>query len=248
MSAVIPRGKRAAIYARVSTSDQSVEQQLSRLRAAAPGAVEYIDEAFSGRTADRPRFLALRLAIQNAEIQEVYALKLDRLGRSVKNVLEFYELCDQHHVRVVVVEQGFDTASPVGRMVRTIVAAVAELEVEMIRDRTRAAMASFKNGTRRTRTGRPPGRPRRMTPEMARWIRELRDTPKPDGTVRTWKEVAQCVHMPAGSCSKVSRAPSDETPRSEKGPAGFSEQTAGSEGLPHPPSGGEGAPSAKEGR
>jgi DNA invertase Pin-like site-specific DNA recombinase len=242
MSAVIPRGKKAAVYARVSTSDQSVEQQLSRLRAAAPGAVEYIDEAFSGRTFDRPRFLAMRLAIRNGEIQEVYALKLDRLGRSVKDVLEFYELCDQHQVRVVVVEQGFDTASPVGRMVRTIVAAVAELEVEMIRDRTRAAMAAFKNGTRRTRTGRPPGRPRRMTPEMAQRIRALRETPKPDGSVRTWKEIAQHVHMPAGSCSKVPKAPPAGTPRSENGPSGFGEQMAGSEGLPSSPSGNEGAP------
>ena len=193
----------AAIYARVSTVDQTAQQQLGRLRPLAPGATEYVDDGMTGRNTDRPGFIAMRAAVEAGLLREVYAVKLDRLGRSVIDVLGFFDLCEKHHVRVVVADQGFDTSTPSGRLVRTILAAIAEFESELIRDRTQAAMDAIKAGTRRTRSGRPPGRPIRMTPEMAERIRHLRLNPKPDGSYRTWKEIAITVHMPAGSCSKV---------------------------------------------
>ncbi|MCI4346945.1 MAG: hypothetical protein L3K07_09390, partial [Thermoplasmata archaeon] len=81
----------------------------------------------------------------------------------------------------------------------------------------------IKAGRRQTRSGRPPGRPRRVTPELAARIRELRWGPKR----LSWKEIAQNVHLPAGTCSKVPRTPSESTPLSEKGLGGFREAVGG---------------------
>ena len=197
-----------AAYARVSTSDQTTQQQLDRLRAIAPGSVEFIDDAVSGRLESRPKFDRLRAAIERRELQEVYVCKIDRLGRSAKAILDFFEQAEKHGVRVVVTDQGVDTSTPVGKVVRTILAALAELEADLIRERTQQAMDAFKAGTRTTRSGRPVGRPRVLTDEKVERIRELRY-----GRGLPWKEVAQHVGIAAVTCRKVKAAPPTATPR-----------------------------------
>ncbi len=230
-NAVVPpplASRKPALYVRVSTEEQSVGQQLGRLRPICPGAQEYVDDGISGRSADRPSFNALRSAVEAGFISEVYTVKLDRLGRSVRDVLAFFDLCDVRGTRIVVVDQGFDTGTPGGRLTRTLLAAIAEFESELIRDRTQAAMNAFKAGTRRTKSGRPPGRPRRMTPEVAARILELR------AKGLQWKAIAKVVHMPAGSCSKVPKPKPEETPRSEKGPPEFGETDVNRTSNPSP--------------
>lgn len=187
--------RRSASYSRVSTSEQSTIQQLERLRNAAPGAAEYVDDAVSGRLDHRPEFDRLRTAIERREVGEVYVCKIDRLGRSAKAVLEFFELAERHGCRVVVTDQGVDTSTPVGRVVRTILAALAELEADLIRERTQAAMDSFKDGSRtpKGRVGRKPV----VTPELVAQIRTLRE-----GRGLQWSAIARTVHHPASSCRK----------------------------------------------
>lgn len=198
-----------AAYARVSTSGQTTHQQLDRLRSAAPGAEEYVDEAVSGRLDSRPEFDRLRLAIECGEVRCVYVTKLDRLGRSARGILEFFELAETHRVRVVVTDQGpIDTSTPVGRLIRTVLAAMAELEADLVAERTREAMAAFRAGTRTTRSGRPVGRPRVLTEEKVERIRELRF-----GRGFPWKEVAVHVGISAVTCRKVRPAPPTSIPR-----------------------------------
>jgi DNA invertase Pin-like site-specific DNA recombinase len=234
---------RFGIYVRVSTTEQTSSAQLAALRTRAAlegpdGVVEYIDDGVSGRSGPRPAFDRLRADVAGDQVSAVLVTKLDRLGRSARDVLEFFDLCDRNRVRVVVTDQSIDTSTPVGRMTRTVLAALSELEGELIRERTREAMKQFKAGTRRTRSGLPPGRPRRVTPEIETRIRELRwpDT----GTGLSWKEVAQYVHLPAGTCSKVPRTPRAPNPLSEKGGGGFREAVGDQPVLP-------GAPHTKQG-
>jgi DNA invertase Pin-like site-specific DNA recombinase len=185
-----------AFYARVSTAEQTVDTQLARLREVAPGAVEYVDAGVSGRGAFRPEFERLRESILSGSISTVFVTKLDRLGRSAKTILGFFEDADVHSVRVVVLDQQIDTSNPVGRMIRPVLAAMAELEGDLIGERTREAMAAFKAGTRVPK-GKV-GRPRRVTPEIAAKISELRGTGLP------WKDVARRVGLPAETCRKAS--------------------------------------------
>ena len=214
---------RPAIYARVSTEEQSVQQQLDRLRAVAPGAIEYVDEAVSGRLDSRPEFDRLKRDMEAGKVQKDCVVKLDRLGRTARGILEFFSHADANGVRVVVLDQQIDTLTPVGRLVRTVLAAMAELEADLIRERTREAMGSLKAGTRATASGRPVGRPRKVTPELAQRILELRAA----GT--RWAEIARRVHLPSATCRKVPRQWA-KPPRVENTPTGFGAPSVASQG------------------
>ena len=74
---------------------------------------------------------------------------------------------------------------------------IASFESQRRSERVRVAMQEIKSGRRRTRSGRPPGRPRRVTAELAEKIRGLRERGLP------WKVIAQHVGLPAGTCRKV---------------------------------------------
>jgi len=189
-SCATPLPRRAALYARVSTADQSLETQVQALRAAAEGrgyevTLVYRETVSGAGNRPRPEFERLRTSVQADAVDAVFILKLDRLARSVRDALAFFEEAEAHRVRVVVTTQDIDTGTPVGRLTRTILAAMAEFEGELIRERTRSAMAAIKAGTKPTRTGRRPGRPRRVSPEIAERARVLRA----EGL--RWAEIAQ---------------------------------------------------------
>jgi DNA invertase Pin-like site-specific DNA recombinase len=196
---------RAAIYARVSTEDQSVTTQVDSLvrRAddlgfAIPERQMYADVGVSGRLNSRPEFDRLRDTIRSKGVEVVLVTKLDRVARSVRTALEFFDEAEAAGVRIIVTEQAIDTATPAGRLTRTILAGVAEFEGELIRERTQVAMDAIRSGRRSTRSGRPVGRPRRVTPEIAAKVAELRGTGLP------WKDVARRVGLPSETCRKAS--------------------------------------------
>jgi putative DNA-invertase from lambdoid prophage Rac len=197
----------AAIYARVSTAEQSTEPQVAALRAAAaglgfvvPSEKVYRDDGLSGSLEDRPAFLALRSAIEKQEISAVFVTKLDRLGRSVAGLLEFYSFAEEAGVRVIVTEQGIDSGTAVGRLLRTILAGIAEFERDLIIDRTQGRMDAIKAGMP-TKSGRPVGRPKRVTPEKVEEARRLRSSVPPMG----WSQIAQRVGLPAETLRKEVR-------------------------------------------
>ena len=161
----------AAVYARVSTEDQSVVTQVDSLVRhtddlgfTIPARQMYADTGVSGRVDSRPEFDRLRETIRSRGVDVVLVTKLDRIARSVRTALQFFGEAEAVGIRIIVTEQAIDTATPAGRLTRTILAGVAEFEGELIRERTQVAMDAIRSGRRSTRSGRPVGRPRRVTP------------------------------------------------------------------------------------
>jgi len=155
---------RVAVYARCSTTDQSVDLQLDGLReyAQARGfdiVGEYVDEAVSGAKAKRP---ALDRLLQEAHRRRFDALliwKLDRLGRSLSHLLRVVEQLGSLGVDLVSLsDPGLDTTSPHGKLLFSIIGSVAEFERDLIRERTRAGIAAAR------RRGKRVGRPRAHVP------------------------------------------------------------------------------------
>ncbi len=150
---------RAALYARVSTTDkgQDPEVQLQPLRAYAKArgwqAVEYTDTV-SGSKERRPGLDALRAAARRRQVDVVAAVKLDRLARSVKQLVELAAEWQALGVDLVVVDQQIDTTTPVGRLTFHVLSALAEFERDLIGDRVRQGMAAAK--ARGVRLGRKP--------------------------------------------------------------------------------------------
>jgi len=200
---------RAAVYARVSTADQSVETQVSRLKALAgqlglelPEDRVLVDAGVTGRSMERPQFDRVRELVQSRSADVVLVTKLDRLGRSTRGVLEFFDLAEANGVRVVCSDQAIDTATPVGRFTRTILAGVAELEADLTGIRTQDRLSYLRakhreTGIWETRSGKAVGRPPRITIEVLSEIRRLRES---DGL--RWAQIALRVHAPATSCRK----------------------------------------------
>lgn len=196
----------AAAYVRVSTADQDAETQLEQLVRVAlregmeiPEDRRYVDNGVSGRRDSRPAFDRLREAIRSKAVGAVFVTKLDRIARSVRTALAFFDEAEVAGVRIIVTDQAIDTGSPVGRLTRTVLAAVAEFEGELIRERTRTSMEAIRSGARPTRSGRPPGRPQRVFEDQASTIVRLRAQIPPV----PYSIVARRVGLPAGTCRRV---------------------------------------------
>jgi DNA invertase Pin-like site-specific DNA recombinase len=158
--------KRAAIYARVSTTDQSPENQLGALRAyvAARGwtAAEHVDHGVSGTKERRPALDALLAEARRRKIDVVVCIKLDRLARSVRHMVALAAELEALGVALVVIDQAIDTTTPAGRLLFNVLASIAEFERDLIRERVVA-------GLRRAKAqGRRLGRPRLYNVDVAR--------------------------------------------------------------------------------
>jgi putative DNA-invertase from lambdoid prophage Rac len=149
----------AAIYARVSTEDQQCEMQLTELRAYVERmgweALEYVEKASGKAGAPRPELERLLADARLKRFGAVVVWKLDRFGRSLQEFVERVMLLDQLGIRFVAPSQGIDTdrRSPAGKLLMHILAAIAEFERELIRERVRAGIAEAK------RRGKHCGRP-----------------------------------------------------------------------------------------
>lgn len=155
-----------ALYARVSTDKQDSDNQILRLRevAKARGYMvfsEYVDVA-SGACARRPELDKMMAAAKAGKFQKIMSVKLDRLARSVVNLTKIMQDLELWGVSVEFLDQPIDTSTPSGRFTTTILAAVAEFERELIRDRTR-------DGQSRARAqGKEIGRPGRQLTDYQR--------------------------------------------------------------------------------
>src|SRR3954453_178830 len=169
---------RVALYARVSTrdKDQDPELQLDALReyvrARTWQAIEYVDTAAAGDLAHRTAWARLLADAARRQVDRVMVWKLDRAFRSTLHALA--TLRDFEHAGVgfaALTQPELDTTSATGRLVFTILAAVAEMERELIADRVREGMRhAARQGVR---IGRPPVTARPGF--AARWTRVQRD-------------------------------------------------------------------------
>jgi DNA invertase Pin-like site-specific DNA recombinase len=151
---------RAAIYARVSTTDQTCENQLLELRryceARGWHATEYVDTGISGAKDRRPALDALLKDAKRRRFDVLVCWRLDRLGRNLRHLVTMLE--DLNHVGVAFVSlgEGIDCTTPAGKLQLHILAALAEFERERIRERIHAGIARAKREG--TRLGRRPHR------------------------------------------------------------------------------------------
>ena len=120
-------------YARVSTMDQDLSGQLDALKAA--GATPIFKEKVSGVRADRPQLAKLMAGLKGGDV--VVVTKLDRLGRSTRELLDLIDRISKAGASFRSLgDPLWDTGSAQGRLLSTLLAAIAEFERELIRERT----------------------------------------------------------------------------------------------------------------
>jgi DNA invertase Pin-like site-specific DNA recombinase len=170
---------KAAIYARVSTTDQKCELQLNELREYVSrhgweNAGEYVDEGWSGVKASRPEFDRLMQDAGKRRFDVALCWKLDRFGRSLWNCKAALQQLAAHGVRFIATTQNIDTdeSNPASRFLLHMLMAAAEFERELIRERAAAGLKRYRHDysagrvgkETRSRSGKnlPVGRPRRV--------------------------------------------------------------------------------------
>jgi DNA invertase Pin-like site-specific DNA recombinase len=145
--------KKAAIYLRVSTTDQTVENQRRAIEQYCQlqgwrVAKVYEDVGVSGAQDRREGLDALKKDATNGKFDVVLVWKFDRLARSTQHLLEVLALLQRYGVDFVSTTEAVDTSTPAGRMVFTFLGAIAEFEREIIRERVVCGLERAKaNGT-----------------------------------------------------------------------------------------------------
>lgn len=196
--------KRVAVYVRVSTDGQTVQNQLGELRHVAERhgweiVHTYADEGISGTRGreGRPEFDKLLKAIARKEVDMVAAWSVDRLGRSLQDLVSFLSDLQSKGVDLFLCLQGLDTSTPSGRAMFQMLGVFSEFEAAMIRDRVRTGVArAKKNGTK---SGRPIGRPK-VTEDVEAAIKQ--ELARGRGILA----VAKSLGVGTGTVSRVARA------------------------------------------
>ena len=176
MSFISPKSRRVAIYARVSTSSQTVENQFQELREVAQRngwqiVAELSDSGISGAKGrdQRPAFDQLLKRATRREFDLIMVWAIDRLGRSVQHLVGFMNDIQAMGVDLYVHQQAIDTTTPSGRMIFSIFSALGEYERELIRERIMA-------GQKRARAqGVKIGRPSKLNEAVRTSVKLLRD-------------------------------------------------------------------------
>jgi len=151
---------RVAVYARVSTigNGQSPEMQLRELREHCERrgwqiSCEYVDEGISGSKEKRPRLDSLMADAHRRKFDAVIVWRFDRFARSVSHLLRALETFNALGIAFVSLSENVDTTTPTGKMIFTVLGAVAELERSLIVERVRAGLRNAR--AKGKRLGRP---------------------------------------------------------------------------------------------
>lgn len=152
---------KCAIYARVSTQDQSTDMQLSALREYVTRrswevAGEYVDQGISGSKESRPELDRMMADARRRMFGAVVVFRFDRFARSVSHLARALDEFRALGIEFVSLHEAIDTSTPMGRAMFHIAGAFAELEREIIRERVKAGLANA------VRKGRRLGRPRAL--------------------------------------------------------------------------------------
>ena len=191
-------GRKVAIYTRVSTLDQTIDNQLIELRDHCSKmewevVKEYADEGLSG-TLSREKRPALNSLIKDAyrkRFDSVVCWDISRIGRSMKELVLFLSDMKDRNVGICSVRQGFDTSTSMGEIMFQFVGILSSWEREMIRERTLAGLERAKS------EGKTLGR-RKVTDEtMTAKILELRTAKK------SIREIASEVGVSRGTVSNI---------------------------------------------
>ena len=181
-------------YARVSTLEQDEALQVDALRSAGCGRV-FIDKA-SGKLQHRPQLDALLDQLRPGDTVVVW--RLDRLGRSLRHLIDTIQDLDNRGVSFRSLTENIDTSTPGGRLLLHVFGALAEFERDLIRERTMAGLAAARA------RGRKGGRPTVWTPEKVRAARQLHAAGDTDvaSIARTLGVSRASVYRVLASCSR----------------------------------------------
>lgn len=155
---------RAALYARVSTDDQTTENQLLELRAAASRlgwtvAAEFVDDGISGAKGrkGRPQLDAMLKGVSRKDFDIVAAWAVDRLGRSLIDLVGMLQEMHSTGVDLYLHQQGINTTTPAGKAMFQMMGVFAEFERAMIQERVKSGLQRAK--VQGTKSGKAIGRP-----------------------------------------------------------------------------------------
>lgn len=127
-------------YARVSTSDQSLEVQIGQLQEV--GCDLIFSEIISGSRTDRPELIALMNYVRDGDC--VICTKMDRIARSTAHLLDLVETFKRQNISFRVLNISFDTDTPTGKLMLTMLAGVAQFERELMLERQRDGIEKAK--------------------------------------------------------------------------------------------------------
>ena len=147
-----------ALYARVSTDGQDPEVQLQALRSHATNRgwiiiEEFVDHGYSGAKEKRPALDRMIKAAWTGTFQAVLVWRFDRFARSVKHLITALEQFRSLNINFISLQEQFDTSTPIGHAMFTIIGAMAQLERDIIRERVKAGLDHARS--RGIRLGRP---------------------------------------------------------------------------------------------
>ena len=171
-------------YARVSTDTQLLEPQLDRLRAA--GCERIYSDTYSGRAALRPEWVRCLDNLRAGDV--LVTVRLDRIGRSVKNLIEVVNELAERGADLLVLDQNIDTTTPSGKLVFHLLASIAEFERDLIRERTMDGLAAARA------RGRKGGRRPQLDAKQRATVFKMYAATGPDGKrLHTVQDIADAV-------------------------------------------------------
>lgn len=144
----MPTQPRVAIYARVSTADQTLDSQLRDLREYSERRgwtpIEFVDHGVSGAKDSRPGWNACWDAVNKRQVDVLIVHALDRLGRSLSHLVRIISFMSERNLTLVSFRENIDLSTSAGRMLAGIFATMAEYERSIISERTKAGMRAAK--------------------------------------------------------------------------------------------------------
>ena len=200
--------KRAVLYLRVSTLDQTTANQERELRQVSDRAgwqivKVYKDHGVSGAKGrdKRPAFDALHKAAARREFDVVMAWSVDRLGRSLQDLIGFLSEISAVGVDLFLHQQGLDTTTPGGKAMFQMMGVFAEFERSMIQERVRSGLARARS------EGKQLGRPR-IAPELEKRILDALNKP---GRIEGVRKIAARFGVDPSTVQRISNSPFDES-------------------------------------
>lgn len=196
-------------YARLSTADQNLDLQLNELTNFGCGTI--YQEKVSGKNTDRPELKKLLANLRKGD--QVVVWKLDRLGRSLRDLVDLVELFHKQEVNFISLRDHIDTTTATGRFTFNIFASLAEFEREIIRERTKAGLNAAK--ARGKKGGRPSGLSTEKL-QIALTAQDLHETGK-----YSISEIAKRLKLPIATCYRyMNHVKKVEVPHSGDIPTG----------------------------